>query len=78
MMRDALKSHRSALAPKLWSVLESAKPGDASLLSAASAPAGYDPKSARWQSAGDKVSQELVSVNPVFLGPWLDAPPSCA
>ena len=32
VLRDALKTHRSTLTPKLWTVLESAKPGDASLL----------------------------------------------
>ena len=72
MLRDALRSHRSALAPKLWTVLESAKPGDASLLPAASALASYDPENARWQAEGGKVAQALVSVNPVFLGSWLD------
>ncbi len=29
VLRDALKAHRSTLTPKLWTVLESAKPGDA-------------------------------------------------
>ena len=43
VLRDALKTHRSTLTPKLWTVLESAKPGDASLLPAASALASYDP-----------------------------------
>ena len=37
VLRDALKTHQSTLAPKLWTVLESAKPGDASLLPSASA-----------------------------------------
>ena len=73
MLRDALKPHRSTLTPKLWTVLESAKPGDASLLPAASALASYDPDDARWEAVGGKVAQALVSVNPVFLGPWLDA-----
>jgi hypothetical protein len=31
VLRDALKAHRSSLTPKLWTVLESAKPGDVSL-----------------------------------------------
>ena len=73
VLRDALKPHRSTLTPKLWTVLESAKPGDASLLPAASALASYDPDDARWEAVGGKVAQALVSVNPVFLGPWLDA-----
>jgi hypothetical protein len=73
IMRDALKPHRDTLTPTLWSVLDSAKPGDVSLLSAASALADYDPTSPRWEALGGKVAQALVTVNPVFLGPWLDA-----
>ena len=73
VLRDALKTHRSTLTPKLWTVLESAKPGDASLLPAASALASYDPDDARWEAVGGKVAQALVSVNSVFLGPWLEA-----
>ena len=73
VLRDALKPHRSTLTPKLWTVLESAKMDDASLLPAASALASYDPDDARWAAVGGKVSQALVSVNPVFLGSWLDA-----
>ena len=73
VLRDALKTHRSTLTPKLWTVLESAKPGDASLLPAASALASYDPDDAKWEAVGGKVAQALVSVNPVLLGSWLEA-----
>ena len=73
VLRDGLKTHQAALVPKLWSVLESAKPGDISLLPAASALASYDPDDARWEAVGGKVAQALVSVNTVFLGSWLDA-----
>jgi formylglycine-generating enzyme required for sulfatase activity/energy-coupling factor transporter ATP-binding protein EcfA2 len=73
VLRDALKPHRSTLIPKLWSVLDSSKPGDVSLLPAASALADYETDSPRWESVGGKVAQALVSVNPVYLGPWLDA-----
>ena len=44
-----------------------------SLLAAGSTLADYDAKNERWESVGGKVAQALVSVNPVFLGPWLDA-----
>ena len=37
VLRDALRTHRFTVTPKLWTVLESAKPGDSSLLPAASA-----------------------------------------
>ena len=73
VLRDALKPHRSSLIPKLWSVLDSVKPGDESLLPAASALADYDASSVRWESVSGKVAQALVTVNPVSLGPWLDA-----
>ena len=43
VLRDALKTHQSTLTPKLWTTLESAKPGDASLLPAASALASLLP-----------------------------------
>ena len=71
VLRDALKTHQSTLTPKLWTVLESAKP-DAGLLPAASALASYDPDNARWESAGGKVAQALVSVNSIYLGNWLE------
>ena len=73
VIRDALKPHRATLVPKLWATLDSAQPGDASLLPAASALADYDATSERWESVGGKVAQALIRVNPVFLGPWLDA-----
>src|SRR5208337_4350716 len=71
VLRDALKTHQSTLTPKLWTVLESAK-HDAGLLPAASALASYDPDNARWESAGGKVAQALVSVNSIYLGNWLE------
>jgi len=73
VLRNALRTHQSTQTPKLWTVLESAKPGDAGLLPAASALASFAPDDAQWDVVGGKVSQALVSVNPVFLGSWLDA-----
>jgi eukaryotic-like serine/threonine-protein kinase len=73
VLRDALKTYGSTLTPKLWTVLEPAKPSDAHLLPAASALASYAPDDGKWEAEGGKVSQALVSVNPVFLGSWLDA-----
>src|SRR5271157_4983994 len=73
VIRDFLKPHRSTLVPKLWSVLDSAKPGEVSVLRAASALADYDTTSPHWEVMGNKVAQALVSVNPVYLGDWLDA-----
>jgi tetratricopeptide (TPR) repeat protein len=73
VLRDALYTHRATLSPRLWNLLESAKPADASVLPTASALASYEPGNAKWQSIGGKVAQALVSVNPVYLGSWLDA-----
>src|SRR5271166_2549730 len=73
VLRDALKTHQSTLTPKLWTVLETAKPGDAGLLPAASALASYSPDDARWESAGGKVAQALVSVSSLLLRPWIEA-----
>src|SRR5262249_19136310 len=73
VLRDALNPHRSTLTPKLWTVVEAAKPGDATLLPSASALANYDPDDARWEGVGDKVAQALVSVDAIFLGLWIEA-----
>ena len=73
VLRDALKTHRSNLTPRLWSMLESAKQGDASLLPAAGALAVYDPDNAMWQTEADKVAKALVTINSIYLGPWLEA-----
>ncbi len=73
VLRDALKTRSSALTAKLWAVLESAKPGETSLLPAASALASYAPGDSRWEREGGKVAEALVSVNSVFVGSWLEA-----
>jgi eukaryotic-like serine/threonine-protein kinase len=73
VLRDALKAHRSTLIPKLWTALRSSKRGDASLLPAASTLASYAPDDSQWEPECEKVAHALVSVNPVFLGSWLDA-----
>ena len=73
VIRAALWPHRETLIPKLWSVLDAAQPGNVSLLPTASALADYDATSNRWESLRGKVAQALVSLNPILLGPWLDA-----
>jgi serine/threonine protein kinase/formylglycine-generating enzyme required for sulfatase activity len=73
VLRDALYANRSALVAKLWSVVNKAEPGDPGLLPAAIALADFDPTSERWESAGGKLVQTLLTVNPIVLGPWLDA-----
>jgi formylglycine-generating enzyme required for sulfatase activity len=73
VLRAALAPHRARLTPMLWTELEKARPGDASLLTSAAALALYDPDSPRWSELGGKVAEALVKVNPIFLGDWLDA-----
>jgi serine/threonine protein kinase/formylglycine-generating enzyme required for sulfatase activity len=73
VLRDALTLHRATLIPRLWSVLDSAQPGDLSLLPAACALADYDAGSPHWEPLGAKVTQALIRVDPVLLRPWLDA-----
>ena len=73
VLRDSLKPHQASLSPKLWSVLESCKPGDAGLLPAASALALYDPHNDRWLKVAAKTAEAMVQVNAVNLRPWLDA-----
>jgi formylglycine-generating enzyme required for sulfatase activity len=73
VLRDALKPNRSSLTTRLWTVLESAKLGDVSLLPTASALASYDPDNAKWESQAGRVAQALVSVNSLLLRPWIDA-----
>ncbi len=71
VIRDALEPHRSTLIPNLWSVLDSSKPGDVSLLPAAGALVLYDPENGRWAEVIDKVAKALLSVNSISLGDWL-------
>ena len=73
VLRDALKAHRSTLTPKLWTMLDSAKPDERSLLPIASVLASFTPDDARWEVVGQKVAQALVSVNAILLGAWIEA-----
>ena len=57
VIRQALEPHCASLVPRLWSVLDSAKPGDESLLPAAIALADYDATSQHWESVGGKVGK---------------------
>jgi len=73
VLRESLKPHQASLIPKLWTVLDSSRPGDAGLLPAASSLAIYDPGNARWAQAGAKVAEAIVQVNAIDLRPWLEA-----
>ena len=73
VLLDELRPHRSSLTPKLWTVLGAARPSDTSLLPTAAALALYDPENPRWADFGEKVARATVAVNPINLGPWLEA-----
>jgi len=79
ILRDFLQPHRASLALRLWSVLESCKRRDASLLPVASSLALYDPQNARWPAVAAKTADAMVQVNAISLRPWLEAlRPVCA
>jgi hypothetical protein len=65
--------HQSSLTEKLWSVLESSRPGDAGLLPAASALALFDARNPRWGELGAKVAEAMVQVSAFYLRPWIEA-----
>jgi len=73
VLRDALRPHFASLTPKLWSVLDMAKPDDPRLLTSASVLALYNPENPRWADLGVKVAQAVATPNPVSLRPWLEA-----
>ena len=73
VLTDMLSGHRARLVPKLWAVAVAPERDDPGLLACAGRCASYDPESSRWAEVGAKVAQTMVTVNPVYLGGWLDA-----
>jgi eukaryotic-like serine/threonine-protein kinase len=68
---EALAPYKKDLLDRLWAAVEMpAKPGGRERLAAAAALVKYDPESPRWEKAGGPVAEDLVSVNPIFLGLW--------
>ena len=72
VLQTALWVFRERVHPKLWSVLDSARPDDPRVLSVAGALASFDPQSPLWVDLGDKVAGALVTVNFIYLKDWLD------
>jgi formylglycine-generating enzyme required for sulfatase activity len=73
VLRDALFSHRECLCDKLWAVAEQPAPRhEAQRLRAAGALAKYDPDSRRWEKLSAAIAEDLVTVNPMSLGPWTE------
>jgi serine/threonine protein kinase/formylglycine-generating enzyme required for sulfatase activity len=73
VIRQFLEPHKASLTSKLWPVLESAQPGDASLLPAASALALYDSQDPRWREVGANVAEAIVQVSAFNLRAWMEA-----
>ena len=74
VIRDALAPHKEELVDGLWAVAEAPeKDKEPQRLRAAAALAKYDPEGERWGKAGALVVNNLVLVNPVFLGQWSEA-----
>jgi len=72
VLRVLLQPYQWKLAARLWSVLETAKPGEPALLPAASALALYAPEDPRWTRHAAKIAELLVRSNPLALGTWLE------
>ncbi len=74
LIRAALGPHKGDLLDRLWAAVE--KPGKGTedqRLRAAAALAKYDPESPRWDGVRDKVVEDFVAVNPIFLSQWSEA-----
>jgi serine/threonine protein kinase/formylglycine-generating enzyme required for sulfatase activity len=74
VIRDALAPYKGKLIDQLWTVV--AKPDKAKKhrrLRAGAALAAYDPESQGWAQFGGQIVDDLVSVNPVYLGQWSEA-----
>jgi eukaryotic-like serine/threonine-protein kinase len=72
VLGELLEPHQSKIAARLWSVLDTARPGEPTMLAAASALARYAPKDPRWTRHAEKIAELLVRSNPLSLGSWLE------
>jgi len=74
VIRDALAPYKDSLLEKLWAVVESPDKGKESRrLQAAAALAKYDPESERWVKVQEAVGNDLVNVQAVYLGTWMES-----
>jgi formylglycine-generating enzyme required for sulfatase activity len=64
-----LAGHRGELVPRLWAVVDQPpRDREGQRLRAAAALAAYDPDSPRWDRAAGPVAEQLVALDPMFLG----------
>src|SRR5262249_37317331 len=73
VLRNALFAHRRGVVPRLWQDVPPPPGAEAQRLRVACAPAAHAPNDPRWKEHAGPVVQDLVSVNAVFLGLWLEA-----
>ena len=74
LIRDVLAPYKSALLDRLWLVVgKSGKETQHQRLRAAAALAKYDPDNPHWDQVRSNVVEDVVAVNPVFMGPWTEA-----
>jgi formylglycine-generating enzyme required for sulfatase activity/tRNA A-37 threonylcarbamoyl transferase component Bud32 len=71
LVRDALRPHAAALKDDLWRRAGAGSP--AVRFRALVALAAYDPDAPRWGQAATGAVGELLSANPLHLGPWVEA-----
>jgi serine/threonine protein kinase/formylglycine-generating enzyme required for sulfatase activity len=73
VLREALRRHRELLVDLLWDPLQHGEQrSSGQRLSAAFALAAYDPGNPYWKQCAARLAEDLVSVNPLFLGLWVD------
>ena len=73
VIRDALAPHKDQLLDRLWTVAATQEKGQVHNGCAAAALAKYDPEGKQWSQTGALVVNDLVQVNPIFLGQWSEA-----
>jgi formylglycine-generating enzyme required for sulfatase activity/tRNA A-37 threonylcarbamoyl transferase component Bud32 len=71
LVRDALRPHAGALTDDLWRRAGAGSP--AVRFRALVALAAYDPDAPRWGQAAAGAVGEMLSANPLHLGPWVEA-----
>jgi eukaryotic-like serine/threonine-protein kinase len=71
VIRGLLAPYKNELMDGLWAIVETpANPNGQQRLRAAAALVEYDPDNQLWAKAGSPSVEDLVSVNPIFLGLW--------
>jgi serine/threonine protein kinase len=73
VLREALAPHQDEFVDRLWTVVEqSSVRHEPQRLRAAAALARYDPGNPGWKQVNRLIVEQLVAVNPAFLGSWLE------